>query len=323
VALGVVGAVAAWPLPGFSQRQRRPRIGYLLLTPLTEPPSRERQAFLDGLAEQGLVPGRTVDIVYRSAEGEADFLEEASRDLLAQKPDVIAAPGAPPVLAALKTTRSVPIVMLAVGDPIGIGAVTSLAKPGGNVTGVSFLSSELAPKRLEYAKECVPNARTMAAIWDRRNPNARAEADALVAAVGQQGLRMESLGLASDAELRRSLRRLSSARPDLLYVAFEGGLAAANRTALAQFALAQRIPLVSGWSSLTEAGGLLSYAPDIPSMFRRSAYYVARVLKGARPENLPIELPTTVELVVNSRTAQAIGVTLPPELLLRADRVIR
>lgn len=322
-ALIVAGtAFAAAPRWLLGQAARRPRIGYLLLVPLTEQPSRERQAFLDGLLEQGYVSGTSVEIVYRSAEGETEFIDDACRDLLAQNPDVIAAPGAIAVLAAKKATRSVPIVMLAVGDPVGIGAVSSLAKPGGNVTGVSFISSDLAPKRLQFAKECAPHAKRLAAIWDRRNANARAESRAVLAAAKQLGLAAEPLGLASDAELARALGRLAAARPEIVYVAFEGGLAAGNRTALAEFGLRQRVPIVSGWSFLTEAGALLSYAPDIPAMFRRAAYYVGRVLKGTKPAALPIELPTKVDLVVNLRTARTIGVSVPRGLLLRADRVI-
>ena len=314
------GAVMAprWLL---AQSARRPRIGYLLLTPVTEPPSRERRAFLEGLREFGHLPGKTVEIVYRSAEGEVEFIDAVCQELLEQKPDVIAVSGSAAVLAAKKATRTIPIVMLALGDPVGIGAVTSLARPGGNLTGVSFISSDLAAKRLQLAKECVPGAKRLSVIWDRRNSNARAESRAAVAAAKQFDLVAHSPGLASDAELARELVRLARDRPDILYVAFEGGLATSNRTALAEFGLQQRVPVVSGWSFLTEAGGLLSYAPDISAMFRRGAYYVDRVLKGAKPAQLPIELPTQVELAINLKTAKAIGVDVPRELLLRADRV--
>jgi putative ABC transport system substrate-binding protein len=322
-ALLVLGAGVALASHGLLARSARvPRIGYLLLSPLTEPPSRERQAFLDGLREHGYVPGKTVEIIYRSAEGEPEFIDATCRDLLDQNPDVITVSGALAVLGAKKATRSIPIVMLAVGDPVGIGAVPSLAKPGGNLTGVSFISSELAPKRLQLAKECVPKAKRLAMIWDNRNANAHVESRAVLAAAKQLGLEAEPLGLASDAELARVLGRLAAGKPDLIYVAFEGGLAAANRTTFAEFGLRQRVPIVSGWSFLTEAGGLLSYAPDIPAMFRRAAYYVDRVLKGTKPAQLPIELPTKVDLAINLKTAKAIGVNIPRELLLRADRVI-
>ncbi len=319
-ALLAIGAGTAL-LPHWLQAQsaRLPRIGYLLLTPVTDPPSRERQAFLDGLREFGLHPGKSVEIVYQSAEGEIEFMNAMAQELLKQRPDVIAVSGTVAVLAAKRATRTIPIVMLALGDPVGIGVVSSLARPGGNVTGVSFLSSDLAPKRLQLAVQCVPGAKRLAVIWDRRNTNSRAEAQAVLTVAQQFGLIGDSLGLASDAELARTLDR---ARPDILYVTFEGGLAASNRTTLAEFGLKQRVPVVSGWSFLTEAGGLLSYAPDIPAMFRRAAYYVDRVLKGIKPDQLPIEMPTKVDLTINLRTAKAIGVNVPHELLLRADRLI-
>ena len=320
VIAGALGAAA----PGWAigQGVRRPRIGYLLFSPVTDPPSRERQAFLDGLREYGHVPGKTVEIVYRSAEGETGFMDAVAEDLVRQRPDVIAVSGTAAVLAAKKATRTIPIVILALGDPVGIGVVPSLSRPAGNVTGVSFISSELTPKRLQLTLECVPRVRRVSIIWDRQNANSRAESRAALAAASKLGLRAESLDLGSDAELARALDRLATERPDLLYVTFEGGLAAANRTVIAEFGLRHRIPIVTGWHAFTEAGALLSYAPDIPSMFRRAAYYVDRVLDGAKPADLPIELPTKVDLVINLRTAKAIGINPPRELLLRADRVV-
>jgi putative ABC transport system substrate-binding protein len=320
--LAFAAGAALVPQALFAQRAGQPRIGYLLLTPITDPPSRERQAFLDGLREFGYVPGKTVEMLYQSAEGEPEFMDAVCDDLLDRRPDVIAVSGAAAVLAAKKATRAIPIVMLALGDPVGIGAVRSLARPGGNVTGVSFISSDLAPKRLQLARQCVPMAKRLAVVWDRRNANSRAESRAVLAAAKQSGMTGESLGLASDAELPRAFHRLEAARPDILYVTFEGGLAAANRTVIAEFGLQQRVPIVSGWSFLTEAGGFLSYAPDIPAMFHRAAYYVDRLLHGIKPENLPIEMPTKVDLTINVRTAKAIGVEIPRELLVRADRLI-
>jgi putative ABC transport system substrate-binding protein len=320
LALGAGTALAPhWLL---AQPARLPRIGYLLLTPITEPPSRERQAFLDGLREFGHVPNRTVELIYRSAEGEVEFMDATCQDLLKQNPDVIAVSGAAAVLAAKRATGTIPIVMLALGDPVGVGAVPSLARPGGNLTGVSFISSELVPKRLQLARECVPKARRLAIIWDRRNANSHAESRAALDVAKEIGLVVESFGLASDDELLRAFNQLAAGKPDILYVTFEGGLAAGNRTALAEFGLKQRIPIVSGWSFLTEAGGLLSYAPDIPAMFKRAAYYVDRVLKGTAPDQLPIEMPTRVDLTINLQTAKMIGVSIPRALLLRADRVI-
>ncbi|HKX37720.1 MAG TPA: ABC transporter substrate-binding protein, partial [Burkholderiales bacterium] len=205
----------------------------------------------------------------------------------------------------------------------GMGAVASLSRPEGNITGVSFLSSELAGKRVQLVHDLIPAARRMALVWDSRNANARAESAATVAAAASLGLEAERYPVASDAELRAALERIQSTRPDALYVAFEGGIAASNRTLIAEFGLRQRLPIVSGWGFLTDAGGLVSYAPNLPAMFRRSASYVDSILKGAKPSELPIEQASTVELVINMKTARQLGIAVPQAMLIRADRVIK
>jgi ABC-type uncharacterized transport system substrate-binding protein len=315
----ICGLAIASPLRA---QPHRPRIGYLLLNPMSEPPTRERQAFLDGLREHGYVPGKNIEIVYRSAQNAEDFMDDVAQELVAEKVDLIVVSGALATLAAKKATSSIPIVIQALGDPVGAGAVRSLSRPEGNVTGVSFLSTELAGKRIQLIKDLVPAAKSIAVLWDARNSNARAESIATVEAAKRIGLKVEPVEVRDDADLRRRLGALKSSRPDALYVAFEGGLVANHRTHLAQFALQERIPLVSGWSFVTEAGGLVSYAPDIPAMFRRSASYVDRILKGAKPSDLPIEQAERVELVVNVKTARALGITLPQSVLVRADRVL-
>jgi len=302
---------------------RMPKIGYLLLTPFSETPTRERQAFLDGLREHGYVPEKNIEIIYRSAQNAPEFFDEICRDLVAQKIDLIVVSGALAVMAAKKCTSTLPVVIQAVGDPIGIGAVRSLARPEANLTGVTFLSSELVGKRVQLLRDLVPTAKRVAVLWDGRNPNARVESTVTLEAVKRIGMKSESIEVQSDADLRRWLDQLKATRPDALYVAFEGGLVADNRTYLAEFALRERIPLISGWSFLTEAGGLVSYAPDIPSMFRRSASYVDRILKGAKAGDLPIEQADRVELVLNIKTAKALGITVPQSVLVRADRVIQ
>lgn len=312
----------ASPLGVLAQRARVPRIGYLLFVPLTNPPSRERQAFLDGIRELGHVPGTTSEIVYASAEGEPDFLGDACQDLLKQKVELIVASGPSATLAAKKATGSVPIVMQAVGDPIGIGAVRSLARPEANVTGVSFISSELAGKRVELIRDLVPTARQIAVLWDARSVNARAEAAVALAAASRLRLMPRELELSSDTDLLRALGRIERDKPDALYVTFEEGIVVNNRSVIAEFGVRHRMPLISGWSSLTEAGGLVSYAPDIAAIFRRSAYYVHRILKGAKPAELPVELASTMELMLNLRTAKALGLAIPQAILLRTDRVI-
>jgi putative ABC transport system substrate-binding protein len=320
--VALVAGVLASPLGLLAQRARVPRVGYLLFVPLTEPPSRERQAFLDGIRELGHVPGTTVEIVYASAEGEPDFLGDACQDLLKQKVELIVASGPSATLAAKKATGSVPIVMQAVGDPIGIGAVRSLARPEANLTGVSFISSELAGKRVELIRDLVPAARQIAVLWDARSINARAEAAVALEAASRLKLQPREVALSSDTDLLRAFGRIERDKPDALYVTFEEGVVVNNRSVIAEFGVRHRVPLISGWSSLTEAGGLVSYAPDIAAIFRRSAYYVHRILKGAKPAELPVELASTMELMLNLKTAKALGLAIPQAILLRANRVI-
>lgn len=319
--LALVGLAGAAPLV-LAQPRRLPRIGYLLLVPVVEPPSLERQAFLDAMRDLGHVAGRSVEILYRSAEGDETFLDAMASDLVSSGVDVIVASGSAPILSAMRATRRIPIVMLAVGDPVGIGAVHSIARPGTNVTGVSFISSDLAPKRIQLLKEMLPRARTVAVAWDTQNANAVQEVQATLAAAAAMGMVARTFPISREAELEEVLARIAATRPDVLYVAFEGRLVAGNRSRLAQFALARRIPLVAGWSRVAEAGGLLSYAPDIPTMFRRAAPFVHRVLSGERAETMPVEMPTRIELVINARTAKALGIVLPQALLLRANQVI-
>jgi putative ABC transport system substrate-binding protein len=317
--LAVVGAVLA---ADAGAQSRVPRIGYLLAVALSDPPSRDRQAFLDGLRQLGYVPGKNVEIIYRSAQNEPEFIDDVCQDLVAQKVDVIVAAGAVAVMGAKRCTRTVPVVMQALGDPVGIGAVQSLSRPEANLTGVTFLSSDLAGKRVELIRELIPHAKQVALLSDARNANAGAESQATVQALTRIGMRAEPFELKSEVELGRFFGQLKSLRPDALYVVFEGGLVGNNRTYIAQATLEQRLPTVSGWSFFTEAGGLVSYAPDIPSMFRRSASYVDRILKGAKPGDLPIEQPRNVELVVNLKTAKALGIKITHSFLVRADRVI-
>ncbi len=258
-----------------------------------------------------------------SAQNALEFVEDLCRDLVADKVDVIVVSGAISLLAAKRCTSKVPIVFMAVGDPVGMGAVKSLSRPEGNVTGVSFLSSELAGKRVQLIRDLLPAAKRVAVVWDSRNANARPESEATVAAAARLGLKAERYPVTSDAELRAALEGMRASRPDALYVTFEGGIVASNRTLIAEFGRRERLPIVSGWDFLTDAGGLISYAPNIPAMFRRSASYVDRILRGAKPSDLPIEQASSVELVINLRTAREIGVAIPQAMLIRADRVIQ
>jgi putative ABC transport system substrate-binding protein len=299
-----------------------PKIGYLALESIREQPSRQRQAFLEGLAEFGLVAGKSIEIVYRSAENEPEFLPAMCEELLDEKISVLATVGEQPTLACLKTTRTVPIVFLAAGDPIGFKAAESLARPTRNATGVSYILSGLAGKRIEFLRLAVPAAKRVAFLWDRRNRESQIEVQVARAAAEKLGIRAIPMPIDTQADLNARFEQIAGERPDAIYVSFAAGVIARNRTAIVDVGLGHRLPVISGWRFMTEAGGLLSYSPDIPSMFRRSAYYVDRILKGAQPGELPIEQATKIELMINLRTARRLGLTMPADLLLRADRVI-
>ena len=304
------------------QAPRVRRMGLLSLIPFSEPPSPERQAFLQGLVALGLVPGKNLDITYASAENAVEFLDDIARDLVARRLDVIAAAGAIPLQALQRATRDIPIVMLAVGDPVGMKLVNTLARPGGNITGSSFISSELAAKRVQLLQEVVPGARRMAVLVDTRNANARLESVAVVAAAQKLGLTPLVQRYEDDGGLTAALIGAAAGRAELLYATFEGNIVARRRHEIAAFALQRKWPSIAGWSAIAEAGCLMSYAPDIPELFRRGAYFVQRILAGAKPADLPVEQASRFELVVNLKTAKELGLKFPQAILVRADRVI-
>ena len=305
-----------------AQTPRVRRMGLLSLIPFSEPPSPERQAFLQGLIALGYVPGKNLDITYASAENAVEFLDDIARDLVARRPEVIAASGAIPLQALQRTTRDIPIVMLAIGDPVGMNLVKSFHRPGGNITGSSFVSSELGAKRVQLLQEVAPRARRMAVLLDARNANARLESVAVVAAAHKLGLTPFVLRYEDDGGLTAALHGAAAGRADLLYATFEGNIVARRRFEIAAFALQQKWPSIAGWSAIADAGCLMSYAPDIPDLFRRGAHFVKRILDGAKPADLPVEQASRFEMVVNLKTAKELGLKIPQAILVRADRVI-
>ncbi|MFN0162373.1 MAG: ABC transporter substrate-binding protein [Burkholderiales bacterium] len=311
---GASGAVRAQPA-------RMRRIGFLSLFSHSDPPSPERQAFIAGLAERGLVVGKNLEIVYASAEGVVEFLDDVARDLAAKRVEVIATTAAL-VPVVMRVAPTMPVVMLAVGDPVGLKLVASLARPGGNVTGMSFNSSDLAPKRVQLLQELVPSVKRLAVLFDTRNGNARLEGAAVEAAARKLGLTPVQLGFEDDRSLTAALGRVVAQKADAFYAAFEGTIVARRRHEIAEFSLARKLPAVAGYSPLAEAGCLLSYAADLAAVFRRSADFVYRILAGAKPAQLPVEQADRFELVVNMATARRIGVAIPQSFLLRIDRVI-
>lgn len=311
--------------PAAAQAQapaRLPRVAYVSPNTLTDPPSPERAAFLAGLAELGLIPGRNIEMVYASAEGVYEFLDDVVRDVVKKQVDVIVTPNALSIESVRRATSTIPIVMLAVGDPVGMGLVKSLGRPGGNITGLSYMSSDLAGKRVQFLREVLPKARRFAVLYDARNTNARLEQAAVLQAAAQLGFTADPVAMQDSGDIVLPADAPKLARAQALYVVFDGTIAAGRRYDLAALAERLRLPMVSGWSGLTDVGGLFSYAPALSPMFHRGASFVHKLLRGARPADLPVEQPTIFQTVINQTAARRLGIKLPYTMLLRADRII-
>jgi putative ABC transport system substrate-binding protein len=316
----LTGSLLVAPLAAEAQQGARVvRIGYL---DGSSPSARTTllAALKDGLRNLGYAPNHYV-IDSRYAEGYDDRLPELAADLVGDKPDVILAVGPPPALAAARATSTIPIVFVGVGDPVGTGLVPNLSRPPGNVTGITLLAVELAAKRLEILKEAVPRAARVAIIWNPANPvNAREfkEAQAAAAALTVTLLPVE---LRSPDELDVALNAATRDRADAVWV-LSSPATFLNRPRIIGHMTQHRVPTMCALREYTLSGGLLSYGPSYADHFRRAASLVDRIVKGAKPADLPVEQPTKFELVINLKTAKALGLTIPPSLLQRADQVI-
>jgi putative tryptophan/tyrosine transport system substrate-binding protein len=308
------------PLATGAQRATRvPRIGYLVLSPLVDPPSAERQAWLDGLRELGYVIGQNIAIEYRSANWNRELLPDLAAELVDLKVDVIVAvPGA--IDAAKEATKTIPIIVPALGDPVEDGLVKSFARPGGNITGTGWSAEGLTGKRLELLKEAIPKLIRVAVLW---NPDALGERQLRQAqsAAKLLGVTLQSYAVKDPNDFPRVLSTIMPGRPDGLLI-INSPLTSAYRPIIVEFATKQRLPTMFELKADVEAGGLLSYSASLPDTFRRAALYVDRILKGAKAGDLPIERPTKFQLVINLKTAKALGLTIPPSVLARADQVI-
>ena len=313
------GAAIAWPRLVLAQHARKAvaRVGALLFgTPETEP---NVGAFRRGLRDLGYVEAQNLVIEYRYAEGKPERLRALAVELVAIKPDVIFALGgdvAPLVRAA---TSTIPIVMAVSQDPVQTGLVASLARPGGNITGVTFVSSDLAAKRLQFLHEMAPDLARVAVIWnpDHIDPEYRETQIA-----GKTlGIQIQSLEVRATDDIDAAFQAAISARAQAL-VPVSSRLMTANRARIIQFSAQRRLLLASGWGPWAREGALFSYGPDLDVITRRAAVYVDKILRGARPDELPVEQPTTFQLVINGKTAKALGLTVPRSLLSIADEVI-
>lgn len=298
-----------------------PRIGYLVVTPLIDPPSTERAAFFRGLREHGYVENKNLIVEYRSAEGDLEMLPFLADELIDLKVDLIVCVGEVPAMAARNATRTIPIVMLFSPDPIGNGLVKSLARPGGNVTGMTHVAPELGAKRLELLKATVPRIKRVSVLWNSKYVPVAAELKSVQAAARTLGITVQPVDIAIQG-IGNALVAIGKHPPDALMVILDVSMAAYN-SVISEFAIRHRLPAIAGLRSFAQAGVLLSYSADFDNLSQRAASYVDKILKGANPADLPIQQPTHYELIVNLKTARALGLTVPPELLMRADEVIR
>lgn len=318
-ALATLLAAVAVPRLAEAQTARVPRIGYLTLAPLGETPSGDRRAFLEGLRELGYVDGKTAQIVYRSGEMNLEILEFAAQALVDAKVDVIAAAGTVAALAAKKASRTIPIVMIFSSEPVVAGLVADLARPAGNVTGVSTIQTELDPKRLAMLKEVRPSMQRVAALWTRFHPSHDAELRAVENAAHSLGLQLESHDVTDN--LLGALKSMDARPPDAIFVLWDVRTLS-YRKFIIDFAAKHKLPTSMPLEPYVVTGGLMSYGPNVQAIFRRSAAYVDRILRGAKPAELPVERPSKFDLVINLKTARALGIELPTALMLLADRVI-
>ena len=292
------------------------RIGFLRAG---QPPTAWVEAFQQGLRERGYVNGQNVVIEFRFTDGSLGQLPRLAEELVRLKVDVIVASAAPPALAAKKATASVPIVFAGVHYPLEIGLVTSLGRPEGNITGMATNAADLAGKHLELLRELVPKLRRVAILWDPSNPTNPIQLREAEAAARTLGLQVQRVPFRGPNDFDSAARAMRGA-DGLLRL--DSLLFTTHHARLAESAASRRLPAISGMRHFVEAGDLMSYGVHYPDLYRRAAMHVDKILKGVRPGDLPVEQPTKFEFVINLRTAKALGLTIPPSLLLRADQVI-
>jgi putative ABC transport system substrate-binding protein len=297
-----------------------PRIGYLAASPPTASPART-EAFRHGLRELGYVEGKNILIEYRWADGKVDRLPDMAADLARLKVDVIVTAGPTVVPSAKKATSTIPIVMTFDTDPIGNGFVASLARPGGNITGLSTLSPELNGKQLELLKEIAPRLFRVAILGTSGRPGHAQSLKELEAAAASFKLQLEFFDVEKPKDIELAFREARSARADAV-LALGSAVLNSHRRQVAELSVKNRLPGIYDRSEFVEDGGLFSYGVSLSDLHRRAATYVDKILKGAKPADLPVEQPTKFDLVINLKAAKQIGLTIPPHMLARADRVI-
>jgi len=321
--IAALGGAAAWPLVARGQQlEKPPVIGYLSPGSSAVGPLARHDAFQGGLRELGYVEGKNVAIAYRFADGKFDHLDELAAELVRLKVDAIVSVVTQASLAAKNATSTIPVVMVSVGDPVGSGLVASLAHPGANVTGTSAMAAEVIGKSLELLKETIPNLSCVAVLWNPSNAVFQGQIlEATEDAARKLGLELQDFGARGPDEFQVAFAAIINGRAGALLV-LPDPMLAFYQTPIIDFANQRRLPSMYGLRDHAAAGGLVAYGPDYAQIYRRTAAYVDKILKGAKPADLPVEQPTKFELVINLKTAKTLDLTIPPSILARADEVI-
>jgi putative ABC transport system substrate-binding protein len=321
VFLGSLAGLLAAPLAAEAQGTSVRRIGYIYQVPQTPVVDGWWEVFITGLSEYGWIEHQNLVVERRPAEFRKEAALTAAQELVRIKVEVIVVASTVTALAAKEATATVPIVMTIPGDLVGTGLAQSLARPGGNVTGLTFVGTELAAKQLELLKEAVPGLTTVAVLTNPGNASHPPRIKEIASAVRVLKLQLEVVEASTQREVEEAFRTMAKRRPGAAIV-LSDGVFARKAGKLARLAAEQRLPVMYGFREHVLAGGLMAYGPSFADLFRRAAGYVDKILKGAKPADLPVEQPTKFELVINLKTAKVLGLTIPQSLQLRADQVI-
>jgi putative ABC transport system substrate-binding protein len=319
----LAGAVSVIPLAASGQQAAKVwRIGFLGDGLRMDRAGISLEPFREGMRELGYVEGKNVVIEERWSDGKSEQLPELVDEFIRLKVDVIVTHGVPAGRAAKAATKTIPIVIATIPDPVGAGLVASLARPGGNLTGLSDQVPDLAEKEIQILQEALPRLKSVAFLWNERNPGARLTFDETLKAARKFGLKVAIYGATEVGQLEPAVELAAKQQPDALIVIHDL-FTVNNRVRIAQLAIKYRLPTISASTPFAAAGGLMVYAPNYGERFHRAATYVDKIFKGAKPADLPVEQPTKFEFIVNLKTAKALGLTIPPSLLGRADEVIQ
>jgi len=320
--LAAAALSAPWLRPAAAEPTAKVRrLGVLSHGAANAHPTPLFRAFQQGLRDQGWVEGRNLAIEWRFSEGDIDALPRLAAELVSLPVELIVAAPVAPALAAKEATGTIPVVFVQVPDPVGLGVVANLARPSANVTGVSTIARDLSGKRLALVKEVLPAAKHVAVLWNRHSRGAVLVVQEMERMKSHVGLELHDIGVAERGELDEAFASAARRRVEAVMV-IDDPVIAALHTPVVELAARYALPIFSQYSEYVDSGGLMAYGPSLPALYRRAATYVDRILKGASPSDLPIEEPTTFELVINLKTANALGLDLALPLLARADRVI-